>query len=241
MSETLICGFPPEMWQAFTSPIDPAMMKKDPNGASYVKHQVCTDALTRCFGYDGWTLRVLKVWEHEPYTYKVTIKENGSSRVIDKEGRYFCEVLVRLTIGKPGYPRTYRENIGAQVAGGSWEEAKKGAVSEGLKRAASLFGWAPNIYQTEQLGEEWLGETIMREMRLAEVAGFELPDNQEAALLKWARDVNLPEELTAKTLALVTSRDSAWAVASVLKHLSEAYAKGEHGATLPAAEPQLAL
>lgn len=225
----LIAGFPPEKWAAFTSDIDATQIKPDPKGNSYVRHQLCIETLNRCFGYDGWEQAVVETWTHDPYTYKTSKGE--------VEGRFYAEAHVRLSIGAPGTERISRENIGAQVAGGSWEEARKGAVSEGLKRCAVMFGWAPNVYKTDSLEEDWVGETIMRERQRAETAGFILPDNHQAALLAWARTVGLPEDVQRKALDLVTDKSAAWALAAVLKHLAEEGTRG----TVPEPAAQLAL
>lgn len=214
-SETgLIAGFPAEKWTAFTSPIVPAMIKKDQNGQTYVKHQVCTDALNRCFGPAGWSFEVKQVWASEPYTYTVT----KDSKPIQKDGRFYAEALVRLTIGTNG-EAAYRENIGAQVAGGSWDEARKGAVSEALKRAASLFGWAPNIYQTDQLSDEWVGEEIMREKQRTDSAGFALPEHYETSLAEWMTTLGMGVDQQQKVLEQLDSRAAAWGVASALQAL----------------------
>ena len=222
----LIAGFPAEKWQAFTSPIPPQLVEKT-QGNAYVRHQVCTDALNRCFGQDGWTLAVIKTERHEPYKYTTSNGENV--------GRFFVNAVVRLTIGKAEYA-SFRDGAGAQVAAGSWDECEKGAVSEALKRAASLFGWASNVYMTDKLGDDWVGDTIMREKQREDAAGFVLPDNHETAILDWLTALKLPVEEQRKIIALVDRRASAYALATALKALAEmpADAKGAPvNATLP--------
>lgn len=156
MSEetTLIAGFPAAAWEKFLAQIPAELVAKDPNRMDYVKHQVCIGMLNECFGPDGWRQEIVEVWMQPEYTYKAK-KNRDSQEMIDKPGRAYAEALVRLTILKPGSDAepAVRENIGSQVAGGDWAETRKGAVSEGLKRAASLFGWAPNVYKTEAFNE----------------------------------------------------------------------------------------
>lgn len=153
MSE-LIAGFPPEAWEKFRGQIPKELVAKDPNKMDYVKHQVCIEMLNECFGVHGWRQEIVETWFQPGYTYKAK-KGRDSYEMVDKDGRAYAEALVRLTILKPGTDAepVVRENIGSQVAGGDWAETRKGAVSEGLKRAASLLGWAPNVYKTEAFNE----------------------------------------------------------------------------------------
>lgn len=144
MADT-IAGFPRETWDKFLRPIDRSLIAKDPNKLDYVKHQVCIGMLNECFGVDGWRQEIVETWMQPEYPYK------GG----EKTGRGYAEAQVRLTIHKPGSedPPVVRDNIGSQVAGADWSETRKGAVSEALKRAASLLGWAGNVYKTEAFND----------------------------------------------------------------------------------------
>lgn len=171
MDEAMIAGFPKSAWDLFLAPLplSSVVVKAPGVKGQYVKHQVCKEMLNAAFGVDGWTDTVKWVRETPQYVDKYVEKDstgNQATGMVDgqpmfreKLGRHYAVACVRLTIGKPGGPRVWREDCGSQVSAADWSEASKGAVSEAIKRAAAQFGWASEVYQTEQmeaaLGPDW--------------------------------------------------------------------------------------
>jgi len=169
------CGFTQQAWALFLAPLPAALIGQDPKShRPYVRHQVAVEMLNAAFGVDGWMMEVRECWQHDQYRDLYLEKdsdgrptrrlETGDPIFREKLGRCYAEALVRLTIGRPGGPQVYREDIGSQIAAADWSEARKGAVSEALKRAAARFGWASEVYKTEELsvalGQDWEKEIL---------------------------------------------------------------------------------
>lgn len=231
----LIAGFPAEAWERFRRPIDKALVSKDPKGLDYVRHQVCIEMLNECFGVDGWWQEIVTTWMQPQYEW-------GEPNKL-RTGRAYAEAHVKLFIGRPGAEPVCRENIGAQVAGGDWSETRKGAVSEALKRAASLFGWAGNVYKTEAFSahEERNGngshrplETPQDDIRNAQynrdgtpanaaaerfdrAPAYTLPEKAEGVLLTLMDALEMPEPTRREAFATVTSADAARALKADLE------------------------
>lgn len=201
MSE-LIAGFPKSAWDKFRQPIPKELVSKDPKGMDYVKHQVCSEMLNECFGVDGWWQEITATWFQPQYQYAAGDKNMG---------RAYAEVQVKLFIGAPGSEPVCRENIGSQVAGGDWSETRKGATSEALKRAASLFGWASNVYRTEAFGEyeeraNGNGHTRQDDVDHAQYNGDGTPANAAAERFDAAPTFPEPEEVVDLTSFLTSMK-----------------------------------
>jgi hypothetical protein len=236
MTDRLIAGFPAETWERFRRPIDKALVSKDPKGMDYVKHQVCIEMLNECFGPDGWWQEIVQTWFQPQYEWG----EGTKVRI----GRAYAEAHVKLYIGAPGAEPVCRENIGSQVAGGDWSETRKGAVSEALKRAASLFGWAANVYKTEAFASHENGnggngngraarlETPAGDITAAQyqpdgrpanaaaerhAQGYSLAPAAEEKLLTLMDALEMADSERAEAWATVTSRENAVALKADLE------------------------
>jgi hypothetical protein len=210
-----IAGFPAETWDLFTAPIPQALLGQDPKSkAPYVKHQVVTEMLNRCFGIDGWSMEVTGTWSHDEYVVhnpkklgsEIAKDVNGEIMYREKPMRYYAEAQVRLTIHQEGSASAsvVREDIGSHVAGDDWSESRKAAVSEALKRAAARCGWAPNVYKHEQLdsvlGDDWRTDILPTYT----VTRWSLPVSHLASFAEWFDALGWSPERRAQELALVT-------------------------------------
>lgn len=191
----LIAGFPPEKWALFLAPIPLAFLYKAPvGGANYVKHQYCVEVLNRAFGPDGWSMETALVSDSDQYTDLYHAKGLDGKPAFDLEGdpvfkkklgRKYSVVKCRLTICAPGCDApAVREDFGSQVAAADWSEAVKGAASEALKRAASRFGFASEVYKTEEIEQQY-GEDWEEHILPTYTPPFELSIKQAVALSEW--------------------------------------------------------
>jgi hypothetical protein len=231
MATDKIAGFDAQRWQLFLAPIPLAFLYKAPvGGALYVKHQYCVEMLNKAFGVDGWTNEDELVSDKDQYVDLYHAKDAGGQPAFDgagdpvfkkKLGRKFAVVKCRLTICAPGHPcPVYHEDFGSQVAAADWSEAIKGAASEALKRAASRFGFAAEVYKTEeiegQFGEDW--ETAILPTY---APPWELPMNQSIAICEWMNALGWDAARQESELACVTSQATAanlgWELNWVLK------------------------
>ena len=207
-----VAGFPAEVWERFRRPIDRALVSKDPKGLDYVKHQVCIEMLNECFGVDGWWQEIVQTWMQPEYQYK-----SG-----ENTGRAYAEAHIKLYIGAPGAEPICRENIGSQVAGADWSETRKGAVSEALKRAASLFGWAGNVYKTEAFSghEERAngnGAKPPPATAPAPAPAYSLTPSAESKLCTLMDALEMPDDERRDAFATVTNREAALALKADLE------------------------
>jgi hypothetical protein len=203
-----IAGFSPEVWAKFRRPIDKALVSKDPKGLDYVKHQVCIEMLNECFGPDGWWQEIVQTWMQPEYQFK------GGQNT----GRAYAEAQVKLYIGAPGAEPVCRENIGSQVAAADWSETRKGAVSEALKRAASLFGWAANVYKTEAFASHENGNAAKQQPPAPPPAQkYSLAPAAESKLATLMDALEMPDDVRRDAWATVTSREAAVALKADLE------------------------
>lgn len=99
-------------------------------------------ALYRVFGSAGWSYHVVDQNHHHAAT---RTEEKGTGRVVERH-TVSAWARVRLTIGNVQLPLAHREDVGVQVAadqptlGDALDLALKGAVTDGLKRAAASIG-----------------------------------------------------------------------------------------------------
>lgn len=99
-------------------------------------------ALYRVFGSAGWSYHVVDQNHHHAATRQ---EEKGTGRVVERH-TVSAWARVRLTIGNVQLPLAHREDVGVQVAadqptlGDALDLALKGAVTDGLKRAAASIG-----------------------------------------------------------------------------------------------------
>lgn len=122
--------FTPEQIAQLNAPLNPAMVKLKPTAGSprYIEGHEAMNAANRIFGYDGWGYVV----ESESH--------------LEAPGGFLYSAVVTVTVvgcvpkrdigteiasnSKEGKPPTVREH----------ETAKKGAVTDGIKRALRSFG-----------------------------------------------------------------------------------------------------
>ena len=231
--DRLVAGFPQSAWDLFLAPLPLSSVIVTAPGVKgqYVKHQVLKEILNRAFGVDGWTSTVRWVREQPQYTDQyqakdstgkpVTGMEDGRPVFWEKLGRHYAVACVRLTIGRPGGPRVWREDCGSQVSAADWSEASKGAVSEALKRAAAQFGFASEVYMTEQL-EQVLGEKWEEQILPTYTPPWTLPVEHSDIIIErmtalgWEQEKR-DAELAAACKTELAARSLASNLASVLK------------------------
>ena len=210
-ADKLIAGFPPERWALFLAPIPQSCLYKAPvGGALYVKHQYCVEVLNRAFGADGWSMETELVSDKDQYRDLYHAKDAGGKAAYDadgdpvfkeKLGRKYSVVKCRLTICAPGCDTpAVREDFGSQVAASDWSEAVKGAASEALKRAASRFGFAAEVYRTEEL-EQTFGADWESSVLPTYAPPYEMPAGHLTALVEWMTQLGWPAERQQDELA----------------------------------------
>lgn len=136
------------------SPIENKLIYKI-NGFSYVNHQVLVDLLNKTFDY-AWNWVIIDKGINETYKFKKSKYNNTSSD--DEYKSYYSWVL-----GELSYPSITEDKkiiwIKKQAFGGKplIGDAKiqsqnfKSASSDALKKAASLIGFARNVYMDENI------------------------------------------------------------------------------------------
>jgi len=214
----LIAGFPPEKWALFLAPIPLSCLYKDPKSkATYVKHQYLVEMLNKAFGKDGWTSEHELASDKDQYVDLYHAKDAGGQPAFDVEGdpvfkkklgRKYSVAKCRLTICAPGHPHpAVHESYGSQVAAADWSEAIKGAESESLKRAAARFGFASEVYQTEEIEKEF-GPDWESSVLPTYSPPYELPMAHLTALVEWMTDLGWPEEQQKDELARCTNEQA---------------------------------
>lgn len=153
------------MKKKLMSPVPVSVVKEKPgkNKFLYVSGQTVIDRLNDTFGYTGWSWEIKSQWVEESvdkvvkFTYKnnVSVKLNKEDWIYEKQ-LPVCHVIGRLTVylkNEDGSLFTvYKEAPGAQpiVEGQSQQEScYKGAHTDALKKAATLFGIALDLYRDE--------------------------------------------------------------------------------------------
>lgn len=168
---------------------------------TYITQNTCIDRLNDIFGY-AWSFEILDHWMEEGVTqikmenpkYPFTAKNTDMDAVkINAEGKRYIElpqlpsawVLVKLTVpmvtddGQIIY--VSKMATGSQAINGPQATQSingyKGAQSDALKKAASLFGIALELYRdaTEQEEFEAFKETLTPDVWTEEV----IAENQE--------------------------------------------------------------
>ena len=136
--------------------IDPSLIKqRESFGNSkplrYISQNTCTDILNKVFGHN-WSSRIVERWM-EP---GVPFQKKGSSEPIPQGPTAWC--IVELTVpfedenGKIHY--ITKSAFGSQAITGNQNtqatNGYKGAQSDALKKAATLFGVALELYRDPQ-------------------------------------------------------------------------------------------
>eukprot|EP01117_Protostelium_nocturnum_P015001 TRINITY_DN5772_c0_g1_i1.p1 TRINITY_DN5772_c0_g1~~TRINITY_DN5772_c0_g1_i1.p1 ORF type:complete len:201 (-),score=62.04 TRINITY_DN5772_c0_g1_i1:23-625(-) len=125
---------------------DELSQRKGPGGQNltYLETWKAIDLANEIFGYDGWSSSVISLCQdylEEGSDGKITCGISAIVRIQLKDGSFHEDV---------GYGTSTDRNKGTAL-----ENAKKGAVSDGLKRALRLFGnhLGNSVYDKEHLKE----------------------------------------------------------------------------------------
>jgi hypothetical protein len=101
---------------------------------TYVEGHTVIRRLNEACGAEGWSFQIMREWA-----------EDGGG------GGTLLKALVELTL--PGLGS--RQHIGVQkIRGNDGEDIHKGAVTDGLKKAATLFGVGLELYGPDYEGDE---------------------------------------------------------------------------------------
>ena len=164
MSELQLIKTPKELKTSLATPLPEYIHKQKPAGKSsltYVSGQAVIDKLNATFGYTGWSWDIIEKWIQisEPKLIK-TKWVNGQKVTLDPPEQEFqlpvAHVIGRLTVylERPdGSMYTVSKMApGAQcLVGGQSEQENifKGANTDSLKKAATMFGIGLELYRDE--------------------------------------------------------------------------------------------
>lgn len=133
------------------------------NSATYVKGSTVIDKLNATFGYAGWSWEIIKSWVQESEEKVTKVKYENGRKVNLPESDWIYEkqlpvahVIGRLSVDferEDGSIKTVtRMAPGAQpLVGGQSEQENmfKGAHTDALKKAATTFGIALELYRDD--------------------------------------------------------------------------------------------
>lgn len=155
-----------ELKQKLSTPFPLYVVKEKPGKAkaSYVAGQTVIDKLNTTFGYAGWEWTITKAWIDESVEKITTSKWENNRKINLKPEEYIkepqlpvCHVIGKLTVHFEKEDGTIysvtKEAPGAQpiVAGQSNQEnCYKGAHTDALKKAATMFGIALELYRDDK-------------------------------------------------------------------------------------------
>lgn len=123
--------------------LDRKLLKQNPDGKTYLEGYTVINTLNRIFGYGSWSREVLARWQEEGH---------------DGDEGILYGATVRLIVTAPDGSQSHHDDDGycvapmsrktSKVSLQSRETARKGAVTDALKRAARSFGeqLANNLY-----------------------------------------------------------------------------------------------
>ena len=159
--------------EGLNAPLDPRLIKIKPgkNGANYISGSAVIDLLNLNFGHLGWSWSIDKTWVEESVDKVTTfVWENNQKRNLTPD-EYIIEPQLPVchTIGtlsvfftdEAGISHTVCKTApGAQpiMAGQSNQEnCYKGAHTDALKKAATLFGIGLEMYRRDN-DPNWFAE-----------------------------------------------------------------------------------
>ena len=150
--------------ELINKPIDEKYIKKI-DGLSYVSHSIMTEQLNTIFGH-AWSWEILDHGIEASRTYGKKKYGTQNDNQSQQPESYYAWVLGRLTI--PYIVNNEVHMISKDAFGGKFLvgaakvqcQAFKSASSDALKKAASLFGIAKNVYMDEESYEGLLSDKI---------------------------------------------------------------------------------
>ncbi len=136
--------------EVYKKPIDPAIIKKDPSGNKYVTAYNVVKIADLAFN-EKWSLEITKTWSEKIADYDivffaavtVTVPGLGSRSAVG--GVSFRDILKKAGKGKP-----LSELIPADVQATRSSDLYKTAVTDGMKKAMSLFQICGDVYVSEK-------------------------------------------------------------------------------------------
>lgn len=151
-------------------PIDESLIYSF-EGNSYVGHQVITELLNKTFDY-AWSWKIIDKGIEEAREYakknKNNYNNNDNNSETSKPKTYYAWVLGELTY--PVYDDKADRYVwiskqsfgGKQIVGNAKVQSQnfKSASSDALKKAASLIGFAKNVYMSPEMYKAILDEEI---------------------------------------------------------------------------------
>lgn len=164
----------------------PKRIIKTFNGHDYVAGQVIIDKLNNTFGVAGWSWDIVREWISQSVDFKEQ-SQNPTAMVIGKLTVYFerpdgsLHVVTRMAPGSQ------------QVKGGQsvQEDVFKGAHTDALKKAATTFGIALELYRNEK--EQEYFEDINKEPDWTEELKEEYKEDLEY-IEEYIKDMSIQEQ-----------------------------------------------
>jgi hypothetical protein len=164
MSELQVINTPKELKVALATPLPEYIHKQKPAGKTsltYVSGQAVIDKLNATFGYTGWSWDIIErfIQQSEPKMIKVKYV-NGKKVNLDspeyEPQQPVAHVIGRLTVhlqdDSGRFYQISKTAPGAQcLVGGQSEQENifKGANTDALKKAATMFGIGLELYRDE--------------------------------------------------------------------------------------------
>nr|DAV25071.1 MAG TPA: Rad52/22 family double-strand break repair protein [Caudoviricetes sp.] len=164
MSELQVINTPKELKTALATPLPEYIHKQKPAGntkLTYVSGQAVIDKLNATFGYAGWSWDIVErfIQQSEPKVIKIKYengrKVNLETPIIEPQPPV-AHVVGKLTVhlqDKEGrFYQVSKTAPGAQcLVGGQSEQENifKGANTDALKKAATMFGIGLELYRDE--------------------------------------------------------------------------------------------
>lgn len=178
-----------KMKQSLQTPMPDYIIKEKPgqSKASYVTGQVVIDKLNATFGYTGWSWEICSNWIEKSVDKVTKVKWENGRKINLTEPIYESQLPVAHVIGKltvslekdDGTIYTVSKMApGAQpLTGGQSEQENcfKGAHTDALKKAATMFGIALELYRDDN--EQYFHDDINYENPWTESALEEHKDN----------------------------------------------------------------
>lgn len=216
-----------EVQKSLAEKLDPRSIKIKPfsSGARYIGGSTCIALLNKAFGFN-WSMRIVERWIEPGYPFK-----EKSGDITEQSPTAWCIVELTVPFKDENGNIVYitKNGFGSQAVTGKQKEQSgnmyKGAQTDALKKAATLFGVALELYNndeealsafdeingyifdpwTEELQEKYAKEWAYVD-KICELNGYEYDD-----LLFWTNGKNVsylePEELVKLVNALKTDED----------------------------------
>ena len=148
----------------------------------YVEGHKVIERLNRATG-NRWSSDVISIQKHQ--SEKRADKRTGETQ----EYPPYWSALVRLTIPSMGS----RTQVGTKAITGNEENDIKGAITDGLKKAATLFGVALELYDSEEDNESLRSdEAVTTSYR--QDGGDKLTEGQRKLLFTICEEMGIPRE-----------------------------------------------